>query len=292
MDCPACDRATRVLESRRADDGAAVRRRRECTACGHRFTTFERREREPAYVAQARRRAPALRPHEAARGAAARGPQAPGRRRRRRGARRPGRVGRSRPAAASSAPSGSASSASRASRDLDRGAYLQFAGTLPSERGVCGVGAGGFRPGRARECIVPRQSGMKRLQGQSKRSRDGQSAARRRELSQGGLAVERRLHDPRRPPLRRGRVGASRRRDRRPREPRLRAARGRVPGDLVAERDQHRRPEVLPRPARLPRARELGQADDLPRRRARSPAGAARAATSPPTRTPTPSRPS
>jgi transcriptional repressor NrdR len=39
-----------VLESRRADGGAAVRRRRECTACGRRFTTFERREPGPLYV--------------------------------------------------------------------------------------------------------------------------------------------------------------------------------------------------------------------------------------------------
>ena len=38
------------MESRRADDGAAVRRRRECRACGRRFTSFERREPEPAWV--------------------------------------------------------------------------------------------------------------------------------------------------------------------------------------------------------------------------------------------------
>jgi transcriptional repressor NrdR len=50
MECPRCDRPTRVLESRRADDGAATRRRRECSACGHRFTTYERREREPIFV--------------------------------------------------------------------------------------------------------------------------------------------------------------------------------------------------------------------------------------------------
>jgi len=31
-----------VVESRPAEDGGAVRRRRECGACGHRFTTFER----------------------------------------------------------------------------------------------------------------------------------------------------------------------------------------------------------------------------------------------------------
>jgi transcriptional repressor NrdR len=39
-----------VLESRRANDGAAVRRRRECAGCGRRFTTFERREPGPLYV--------------------------------------------------------------------------------------------------------------------------------------------------------------------------------------------------------------------------------------------------
>jgi transcriptional repressor NrdR len=39
-----------VLESRRADDGAAIRRRRACPACGHRFTTYERRDREPTFV--------------------------------------------------------------------------------------------------------------------------------------------------------------------------------------------------------------------------------------------------
>jgi transcriptional repressor NrdR len=50
MDCPACERPTQVLESRRADDGAAVRRRRECPACGQRFTTYERRRAEPTFV--------------------------------------------------------------------------------------------------------------------------------------------------------------------------------------------------------------------------------------------------
>ncbi len=50
MDCPRCERPTRVLESRRAEAGAATRRRRECASCGHRFTTFERRERPPLAV--------------------------------------------------------------------------------------------------------------------------------------------------------------------------------------------------------------------------------------------------
>jgi transcriptional repressor NrdR len=48
--CPSCRTPTRVLESRRAPDGDAVRRRRECPQCGRRFTTFERRDPEPAYV--------------------------------------------------------------------------------------------------------------------------------------------------------------------------------------------------------------------------------------------------
>lgn len=33
---------TKVVDSRLADDGAAVRRRRRCLTCEHRFTTFER----------------------------------------------------------------------------------------------------------------------------------------------------------------------------------------------------------------------------------------------------------
>lgn len=50
MVCPSCRTPTRVLESRRAPDGDVVRRRRECAACGRRFTTFERRDPEPAHV--------------------------------------------------------------------------------------------------------------------------------------------------------------------------------------------------------------------------------------------------
>jgi len=42
MHCPFC-RAddTRVVDSRATDDGAAIRRRRECVQCGRRFTTAE-----------------------------------------------------------------------------------------------------------------------------------------------------------------------------------------------------------------------------------------------------------
>lgn len=50
MRCPTCNGDTRVLESRAAEGGLAVRRRRACSACGRRFTTFERREREPVFV--------------------------------------------------------------------------------------------------------------------------------------------------------------------------------------------------------------------------------------------------
>jgi transcriptional repressor NrdR len=48
--CPTCRIPTRVLESRRAADGDSVRRRRQCARCERRFTTFERREPEPAFV--------------------------------------------------------------------------------------------------------------------------------------------------------------------------------------------------------------------------------------------------
>lgn len=43
MRCPLCTTAdTRVIDSRPAEEGTAVRRRRACERCGHRFTTFER----------------------------------------------------------------------------------------------------------------------------------------------------------------------------------------------------------------------------------------------------------
>ncbi|MEK6721823.1 MAG: transcriptional regulator NrdR [Chloroflexota bacterium] len=45
MRCPQCDeRETRVIDSRDLDDGATIRRRRECAACSTRFTTYERVE--------------------------------------------------------------------------------------------------------------------------------------------------------------------------------------------------------------------------------------------------------
>jgi transcriptional repressor NrdR len=58
--CPYC--ATdddRVIDSRPAEDGASIRRRRECRACQQRFTTFERAAHEPLTV---RKRDGALEP--------------------------------------------------------------------------------------------------------------------------------------------------------------------------------------------------------------------------------------
>ena len=45
MKCPACHEDNdRVIDSRASHDGFATRRRRECAACGHRYTTYERIE--------------------------------------------------------------------------------------------------------------------------------------------------------------------------------------------------------------------------------------------------------
>jgi len=45
MRCPTCAGLDdKVVDSRLADEGAAIRRRRECLGCGRRFTTFERVE--------------------------------------------------------------------------------------------------------------------------------------------------------------------------------------------------------------------------------------------------------
>lgn len=51
MLCPNCScKESRVIDSRSFDDGASIKRRRECLECGTRFTTFERREEEPIMV--------------------------------------------------------------------------------------------------------------------------------------------------------------------------------------------------------------------------------------------------
>ena len=51
MKCPKCGVDNdRVLDSRAARDGAAIRRRRECAGCGYRFTTYEEVDRDELVV--------------------------------------------------------------------------------------------------------------------------------------------------------------------------------------------------------------------------------------------------
>ena len=43
MRCPSCgNNNSKVVDSRPCDEGASIRRRRECLMCGRRFTTYER----------------------------------------------------------------------------------------------------------------------------------------------------------------------------------------------------------------------------------------------------------
>jgi transcriptional repressor NrdR len=49
--CPNCSSVDdKVVDSRASDDGATIRRRRECLDCGRRFTTYERLEETPLTV--------------------------------------------------------------------------------------------------------------------------------------------------------------------------------------------------------------------------------------------------
>ena len=51
MKCPYCgDEESKVIDSRPAEEGATIRRRRECLACQKRFTTYEIIERLPLVV--------------------------------------------------------------------------------------------------------------------------------------------------------------------------------------------------------------------------------------------------
>jgi transcriptional repressor NrdR len=51
MHCPFCGALdTKVVDSRLAEDGAAVKRRRRCPDCNERFTTYERMEEVPLVV--------------------------------------------------------------------------------------------------------------------------------------------------------------------------------------------------------------------------------------------------
>lgn len=51
MRCPACGHESdKVVDSRSTRENSAVRRRRECLSCGHRFTTYEYVEHRPLMV--------------------------------------------------------------------------------------------------------------------------------------------------------------------------------------------------------------------------------------------------
>ncbi len=51
MRCPSCGNLeSKVVDSRPAEDGSSIRRRRECLACGTRFTTYERSGDNPLVI--------------------------------------------------------------------------------------------------------------------------------------------------------------------------------------------------------------------------------------------------
>lgn len=51
MKCPYCSHPdTRVIDSRPAEDGSSIRRRRSCDICGKRFTTYEKVETIPLII--------------------------------------------------------------------------------------------------------------------------------------------------------------------------------------------------------------------------------------------------
>jgi len=51
MKCPFCgEENTKVIDSRPADDDNSIRRRRHCTACNKRFTTYEKFETVPLII--------------------------------------------------------------------------------------------------------------------------------------------------------------------------------------------------------------------------------------------------
>ena len=131
MDCPLCEAASRVLESRNSEAGAAIRRRRECSGCGHRFTTYERYEQSLFVRKRSGRRQPFDR--EKLRGALARAAH-----------KRP--VGEAQIDALVISIESELSTAGgelpsvavrelclRGLMEVDRGAFLQFAGTLSLE---------------------------------------------------------------------------------------------------------------------------------------------------------------
>ena len=151
-----------MLESRRADDGAAVRRRRACTACGRRFTTFERREPGPLYVIKrtgSRQRFDRDKLRAALLRAAHKRPVS---------AEEVEAIVRHVQAEAEGA--GGELHAERIGelcmldlRRLDPGAYMQFAGTLPSlSPEIAGEGAPGSVRSVGKDAELPRKAASRR----------------------------------------------------------------------------------------------------------------------------------
>jgi transcriptional repressor NrdR len=160
MDCPLCEAPSKVLESRRAEAGAATRRRRHCTSCGHRFTTYERREDS----LRIRKRSGAGQPFDRAKlhGALARAAH-----------KRPvsdAQIDAIADAVEAALRKAGGELPSDAIGQLclqelaaiDRGAYLQFAGTLPSQEdlrhSVSPEFAGSFEAGSVRPASNPPES--------------------------------------------------------------------------------------------------------------------------------------
>jgi transcriptional repressor NrdR len=161
MECPSCHAPTHVLESRRAADGDAVRRRRECTGCGRRFTTFERREPELHVIKRSgeRQRFDPDKLRAALHRAAHKRPVSDGD--------LEAIVDRVQAAAEDS---GGSLDAERIGElciadlwELDPGAYLQFAGTLPSVKPEIATGdePGSVRP-VGKDAELPRKAASRR----------------------------------------------------------------------------------------------------------------------------------
>ncbi len=131
MDCPLCEATSRVLESRSSEAGASVRRRRECSLCGHRFTTYERYEQSLFVRKRSGRRQPFDR--EKLRGALTRAAH----KRPMSGAQIDAiteQVETALVAGGGEMPSSSIGELClQGLAVVDRGAYMQFAGTLPLE---------------------------------------------------------------------------------------------------------------------------------------------------------------
>ena len=65
MRCPLCGfEDSKVLDSRPADDGRTIRRRRECLSCQRRFTTYEKVEEAALYVVKKDGRRELFDPHK------------------------------------------------------------------------------------------------------------------------------------------------------------------------------------------------------------------------------------